>query len=226
MRAQDFVTEFSDTDPGVKRSLEKRGYRFLGQGVDQMAFAEPGTGHVLKIFGTQCNQKGGTPALSPDQKMFKTYAEFCAKNQDNPYLPRIYGWETFVWKNKVNRATPSNPIRGEEFKEDCLYLQIRTERLRPVSNKFSRFYEAMGADVAWGRDFRSFHKDMESSDVQDWYSSITDNPESIQRMKKLYDTMQTLYKIGERRNFSWDLHGGNVMQRSDGTPVITDPWVV
>jgi hypothetical protein len=185
---------------------------------------------VLKVFGTQCNEKGGTPALSPDQKMFKTYAEFCAKNQDNPHLPRIYGWETFVWKNKVNRPTPSNPQRGEIVKEDCLYLQIRTERLRPITGKFQDLFTDMAQAIRWGGDFRTFHEDAENGDVygfgDKWYQSITSDPSSTKRLQRLFNTMKALYDIGERRGWTWDLHGNNVMQRSDGTPVITDPWVI
>jgi ribosomal protein S18 acetylase RimI-like enzyme len=214
IRAQDFVTEYSDISPGIEKYLKKRGYRLLGQGVDQMAFLEPGTGHVLKIFGTQCDDNGGTPALSPDQKMFRFWANYCAKNQDNPYLPRIYGWETFVFNT---------------YDDECLYLQIKTEKLSPIRGEFEDFFEEM-ANYAEQVSWEKFADDMSDDpygpiSLESW-KKLTSDPASTKRIKKLYQTMAELAKIGRQRGYSWDLHSDNIMQRSDGTPVISDPWVI
>jgi hypothetical protein len=40
----------------------------------------------------------------------------------------------------------------------------------------------------------------------------------------LYGLMQILYQTGNINRLGWDLHTENVMQRSDGTLVIVDPW--
>ena len=100
------LDEFSYTDHQIKRILQKKGYKFLGAGVDQSAYIEPSTGYVLKIFGSQEGSKG----FSPDHKMFFKWAKFCMKHQDNPFLPRFYGYESFKF-------------------EGDMYLQIRTEQL-------------------------------------------------------------------------------------------------
>jgi len=36
--------------------------------------------------------------------------------------------------------------------------------------------------------------------------------------------MSLLYNTGRINKIGWDLHTENVMQRSDGTLVIIDPW--
>jgi hypothetical protein len=99
------LDEYSDHDSGIKKALEKKGYKFLGVGIDQMAYLEPSTGYVLKIFGTR-----GGKDFSQDQKMFFKFAKFCMEHQDNPFLPRFYGYESFEFKGNT-------------------YLQIRTEQL-------------------------------------------------------------------------------------------------
>jgi GNAT superfamily N-acetyltransferase len=213
------LTEYSQFNPAIRKDLEKRGYTFLGQGVDQMAFSEPGTGHVLKIFGTQCKGKNEKPKLSRDQKMFKLYAEFSAKNSSNPHFPRIYGWETFVY-----------PTRQGQETRNCVYLQIRTEKLTDFSRRFQSLFGDM-ADTVWqGDSFDDFHEEtlnsFEGPAFVKWYENQVSDPQSLARMEKLFDTMKILYQIGKKQGFSWDLHGGNIMARADGTPVITDPWVI
>lgn len=225
MKSHEFLQEFSETDPNIIKAMKQKGYRYLGAGVDQTAFLEPGTGQVIKIFGTQCNKLGNRPTLSADQKMFKAYAEFCAQNQNNPYLPRIYDWDTFVWDTEQYDSRSGGLTRTP-----CLYLQIRTEMLRPFNDEWQWFFGEMAEAAQDIPDFASFDEDVLNGDVLDiddeWYRKQCNNPDSFKRMKGLYDTMRTLYLIGEKHGWTWDLHGGNIMRRRDGTPVITDPWVV
>jgi len=117
------LDEYSDHDSGIRKALEKKGYKFLGVGIDQMAYLEPSTGYVLKIFGTR-----GGKDFSQDQKMFFKFAKFCMEHQDNPFLPRFYGHESFEFKGNT-------------------YLQIRTEQLfknkklqQAVSNVSSAYW--------------------------------------------------------------------------------------
>lgn len=186
-----------------------------------MAFVEPKTGQILKIFGTQCDGSEEDPQPSKDQLMFKTYAEFCRRNQRNPYLPRIYGWETFVYPTRWGRGNRE---------QQCLYLQIRTEPLEHFTNQWALLFGEMAFAVSNGIDFSTWHEDMQSGDVYPtnyrWYSRLSDNDSSVTRLRNLYATMEKLYQIGRAKGFVWDLHGNNIMKRTDGTPVITDPWVL
>lgn len=222
--------EFSRTAPNIKDYLVKRGYRFLGAGVDQQAYLEPGTGHVLKVFGTQCDNEGGEPALSDDQRMFQTYAGFCKRNADNPFLPRIYGYETFVFDTPMPKGKNDT---GPDRYQKCLYLQIRTEMLKPYAGVERDVLNDMSNAVQENVDWNTYYQDMEYQDDEDarsWYAPVwnrmTNSAEKVRMWGEFYRTMQVLYKLGARQGYAWDLHGDNIMQRSDGTPVIMDPWVI
>jgi hypothetical protein len=42
-----------------------------------------------------------------------------------------------------------------------------------------------------------------------------------------YETLQSVIATGKRLGFRDDITSdGNIMMRADGTPVITDPWVI
>jgi hypothetical protein len=99
MRASD-LQEYSKTSNKVDKILKAKGYKRLGAGVDQTAYLEPGTGYVLKVFGTQ-----GGESFSADQKMFFAWAKYCMKNTDNPFLPRFAGYESFVLDGDRSRTT-------------------------------------------------------------------------------------------------------------------------
>ena len=114
------LAEWSSIDTEIKELLLKKGYKFLGKGVDQMAFLEPKTGQVYKVFGTK---KTADPTakqkkfyFSKEQQGFINWAKFC-KGSTNKFLPKFYGMESFVFKNKV-------------------YLQIRQELLYKIPSKW------------------------------------------------------------------------------------------
>jgi hypothetical protein len=219
MRSTEFVPEevldeFSNTDKSIVSHLKKQGYKLLGQGVDQTAFLEPG-GTVLKIFGTQSDTKApGTPDKKPkfsaDHKMFFRWAEYCNKNKNNPFLPKFSGFESFYWKDRV-------------------YLQIRQEMLKPIAGPgatlLSKFAEAIYGD---------FIETL--PELEKWMAEFAPSyMPNLQQLKKqlgpkglqlLFSTMLKVYRIGDQRGYMFDLHAGNFMARSDGTPVILDPWVV
>ena len=194
------LDEFSDTDSGIRKALEKKGYKFLGRGVDQTAYLEPGTGYILKIFGTQ-----GGKDFSRDQKMFFKFAKFCMKNQDNPFLPRFYGYESFEFKGKT-------------------YLQIRTEQLF-TNDKLQQAVYELGASIKLD-NLRGY----KTPDTAPWISMIKKNVlktvKTPDRLKLLIQTLNELYSTGSKNKYRWDLHSDNIMMRKDGTPVINDPWVI
>ena len=47
-----------------------------------------------------------------------------------------------------------------------------------------------------------------------------------EQVKLLIKTIAQLYKLGERKDYGFDLHKDNFMSRKDGSLVINDPWVV
>lgn len=140
------LNEWSSTDREIIDTLKNKGYKYLGNGVDQTAFLEPNTGLVLKIFGTQMHTRPHgdgrkKPVFSDDQLMFFRFAKFCQKNSNNPFLPKFSGFESFYFENKV-------------------YLQIRQERLRSCGDELGSFLETISeyVDILSFKDFCKRYK--------------------------------------------------------------------
>jgi hypothetical protein len=203
MRASD-LQEYSRTSNKIDKILTAKGYKKLGAGVDQTAYLEPGTGLVLKVFGTQ-----GGESFSPDHKMFFAWAKYCMKNSKNPFLPKFSGYESFV-------------LDGDR------YLQIRQEVLQPAGH-MGQILEVMATAVE-DDDIQNLNKlgdyiDYYFEQYQDGYQRLQKRlgPEQTQLM---LSTIRNLHSLAQKSGYSSDLHKGNFMRRSDGTPVIVDPWVV
>ena len=203
MRAAE-LTEYSTTDKKIERILAKKGYKKLGAGVDQTAYLEPGTGYVLKVFGTQ-----GGESFSPDHRMFFAWAKYCMKNSSNPFLPRFGGYESFV-------------LDGDR------YLQIRQEPLQSAG-RMGTILEIMANGV---EDEQIEDLDELTDYVEDYFEEYAAGYQKLlkqlgpRQMQLMLDTIHRLYVIGNRSGYGFDLHAGNFMKRADGTPVIVDPWVI
>lgn len=219
-------------DQGIHKHLLSLGYTFLGTGLDQQAYLEPGTGKVLKIFGAvpESGKKfKDASGFGLNHHMFKNWVQYCERNKSNIFLPRFDGWESFEYN-------------GEK------YLQIRMERLQKLPSKLSEFLEALAYAA---EDF--------PEEVQKIKQEITDNigkldPDKNTRLynmtfasyglkvfdeineliillgkdgfDKLFDTIIEISDLGKDLGYTQDLHGGNFMHRNDGVPVIVDPWVI
>jgi len=216
---EEIIDEWSENHPGIKQELKKKGYKFLGLGVDQMAFLEPGTGYVLKIFGTQEKLRGRPDDFSEDHKMFFIFAEFCMKNKDNPFLPKFFGYESFVYDNKN-------------------YLQIRQEKLRD-SGEFGFTVENLGDSLrgtgitpdemmrnAEARMLRTQNDAFGSPDDPPDFPDAEDCIDVIgsKATLQLLVTLEQLILMGEEHGWGWDLHNANIMRRGK-IPVLVDPWV-
>lgn len=233
MKITEFLTE-SSIHPGIVTVLTQKGYRPLGEkGADQQAFLEPGTGLVLKIFGTSndfssddfisapsgfdyySEAKSPTKAnvpiqLTDAQKTFKGFADFCMAHKGNQYLPQFFGWETFIFEGKQ-------------------YLQIRMERLFEFKGHsgWAEVLEAM-ADAVVGR----LTMDGFISTRIKYSSGDEDDPDALELfthlgkdgIKLLWTTIEKLRDMARRYGWQLDLHSGNFMLGSDGEIVISDPF--
>jgi hypothetical protein len=211
MRASE-LTEFSTTDKKIDKTLTAKGYKKLGSGVDQTVYLEPGTGYALKIFGTQ-----GGKNFSRDHEMFFAWAKYCMKNSNNPFLPKFAGYESFV-------------LDGD------IYLQIRQELLNDAGSNMGKILEIMAAAAEDGvkninklhdyiqnyfDEYDVFITDADEDDYQDLLKQL--GPQNTQL---LLSTLNSVYTMGKKSGYSFDLYPGNFMARANGTPVIVDPWVV
>ena len=203
MRAAE-LTEYSTTDKKIERILAKKGYKKLGAGVDQTAYLEPGTGLVLKVFGTQ-----GGESFSADHKMFFAWAKYCMKNSSNPFLPHFGGYDSFV-------------LDGDR------YLQIRQEPLKPlgvVGHVLELLATAIEEDgIQTLEEAEEFVKDFNKRYVP----ALEKLKQQLGSggLDLMFSTILRLYLVGKKNSWNFDLHAGNFMRRADGTPVIVDPWAL
>lgn len=225
MKSIEFLIE-SSIDPKIKKILVGKGYKYLGRGADQMAFLEPGTGLVFKVFGTSnplgwlwTGKKSDPNQLTDAQKSFKTFYELCHSDPSNEFLPNIVEYETFVFKGKP-------------------YLQIRMERLFEFKGReisyWNKLLERMAVAVHSNESFDDFWEfATRTLDPEYNYLNLTSRQNWMHQLiihlgeeglHKLWDTIIMLKKVAQKNGYQLDLHSGNFMLGSDGTPVISDPF--
>ena len=221
MRVSDFVSE-AYVGQGIISYLLRRGYKRLGKGADKVVFLEPNTGLVLLIFGTSLGQSGSATELTNAQKSFKTFYELTKADPSNEFLPNIIEYAPFMYGGKP-------------------YLQIRMERLFEFKGPSVLNWNQILADMADAIRFReSFDKFWNDafepvSKKQYIHAQIS---QTIRRdtkqqlimhlgkdgLKKLWNTVGMLNKVAKKNGYVLDLHEGNFMLSSEGTPVIADPF--
>lgn len=206
MKIKEFLVELS-LHPEIITTLTNKGYRRLAAGEDQMAFLEPGTGYILKVFGTNSSSAPGK--ITFPQKTFKAFADYCMANPNNPFLPHFDGWETF------------------EFEEQT-YLQIRMERLFPFGEGALNWGPGLERLALRAKQYNS-PEDREK--FKEWIINDYDVDyfetmliELGEEFDLLWDTIFELSKIAQAGGFNTDLHEGNFMLGSDGHIVISDPF--
>ncbi len=211
MRINEILNE-AKMDPGVKKVLLQKGYKFLGRGQDQDAYLAP-DGTILKIFGYERGSKG----FSESQQSFIDFANFCMKNPNNPFLPQFGGWNQFEFN-------------GEK------YLQIKCERLfdfvkakaGPVAQVLSDLVDSVemyGAERGFEDFMANAYDDTYTNDrTEKAIGELIALVGGKQEVKLLCKTIEQLAKIAERKDYGLDLHRGNFMLGSDGEIVINDPF--
>ena len=116
----------------IRKYFTDRGYGYLGEGRDQMAFLSP-RGTVLKILGIGEDER---------EDVVKRYVGFFARNQRNPHYPRIYNAGDFT-------------VDGES------YFVYEMEYLHPVSgeDRVLEYIEELMSAIPYGeRGLYAFHK--------------------------------------------------------------------
>jgi hypothetical protein len=102
-----------------------RGYGYLGEGRDQIAFLSP-RGTVVKVVGIGEDER---------EDIVKSYVGFFSRNQRNPHYPRIYNAGDFTVDGEtyfVYEMEYLNPVSGEdrvlEYIEDLMSALPRGEQ--------------------------------------------------------------------------------------------------
>jgi len=203
---EEIVSEYSEIHDDIRSVLEKKGYKFLGKGADQAAFLEPGTGQVLKIFGTSRQTGGGGVTRTSDsQKMFEVFEHYCKQHSGNPFLPKFSGFKRFVFDNHT-------------------YYQIRQEKLSDSDRDFRMDLWTLTSMITTFQGDSADHviKNFVNEDPDTCYA--ISNRLGAANFKLLVATVLDLYNIGEKNGYRLDLHDENYMMRGKN-PVIVDPWV-
>ena len=116
------LNEINDDDElSVSQRIQdyfvNRGYRYLGEGRDQIAFLSP-RGTVLKVLGIGEDER---------EDIVKSYVGFFLRNQRNPHYPRIYNAGDFEVDGEtyfVYEMEYLSPVSGEdrvlEYIEDLM----------------------------------------------------------------------------------------------------------
>jgi hypothetical protein len=199
---------------GISQALAKKGYQYLGGGIDKQAYLEPGTGQVLIVFGYRKGQKD----FSPDQRMFIDWITYCNKNANNPHLPKFSGFESFQFGGQN-------------------YIQARMEPLRELPDEVGDLVGQL--DQVTKKKFKDYRKPLrtaaqyatfQSAEMGNntWYEleDVIEYLGGEQAAEALLQTVYQVQKFAKKHRFSIDLHRGNYMQRPDGTIVVNDPFVL
>jgi len=200
----------------IVNSLKKAGYKMLGQGADATVWSKE-QGQIVKII---MPDEESTDAAAT----FKAFYEFCRAHQDLECLPKFYASE------------------GQPYLEFKLggktYTQVTMEQLRHLRR--NTFAEAMAymlseyctENIPWNQvverlsEIETWNRNGEFSDLAAKLAPRVQRMTKIESAKfsVLYSVMKLLYLTGRINRYGWDLHTENIMQRQDGTLVITDPW--
>jgi len=185
----------------INTSLKNAGYKKLGSGIDANVWMKD-QGTVVKII---------MPDLDPDASInrMQAFYKFAKQHPEIENLPKF--------KKADGREFFKFSLGGVPF------MQFSMEQLYPIKkgslDEYVVWFLSGEIDKNWKtaynnlvnfKDFRSKFKPIDTDQVETY--------------RKFFETFRLLYKIGVKNKWGWDAHTENVMKRSDGTLVITDPW--
>ena len=195
------ASEFDDVGKFVKNALKKAGYKFIGSGYDAQVWMKD-EGTVVKILMPKEDNSA--------HDTFKTFYQI-SKKLDSPNLPKfkeVDGSEVFNFT-----------VKGKPF------VQYGMEQLHPLKKgSLDEFVVWMLADLSAKQ--LDWDKALELVKKEDpkYSKLLAQNTSKISEYEILYNTLRKLHKVGKSKGYGWDPHTENIMQRDDGTLVITDPW--
>jgi len=199
---------------GISQALANKGYKYLGGGIDKQAFSEPSTGQVLVVFGYHKEHK----EFSPDQRMFIDWINYCNQHAGNLHLPRFSGFESFRYHGKNYIQARMEPL--QELSDYLKMIVVDLEEVAKYSKSNPKTAYKKIAD--WAN-----HNLLDAGEISDLdHEAVVKNLGGEQAAYNLLKTVYEVKQFGKQHRFKLDLHGGNYMQRADGTIVVNDPFVL
>lgn len=205
IRALTYEAQMDEVGKFIDAALRKAGYKFIGKGYDAQVWMKD-EGTVVKILMPESQENEAIES-------FKTFYSYVKKNP-SPNLP--------VFKKVDGREVFKFELKGKPF------MQFGMEQLHPIKEgSLDEWVVWMMADLSSkGMDWAKAKEEMSNDNDKHAKEFVAQNDSKMTEYKSLYDTMTKLYKVGIKKGYGWDPHTENVMQRNDGTLVITDPWSV
>lgn len=197
--------QMDDVGKFINSALKNAGYKFIGSGYDAQVWMKD-EGTVVKILMPESQENEAIDS-------FKTFYSFVKKNP-SPNLP--------VFKKVDGREVFKFTLKGKPF------MQFGMEQLYPIKkNSLDEWVVWMMADLsAKGMDWAKAKNEMSTDNDRHAKEFNAQKDSKMTEYKSLYETLLKLYKAGMKKGYGWDPHTENVMQRGDGTLVVTDPWSV
>lgn len=190
----------------------------LNESIDEARFAHliP-TGHGSDRFDSVTNKLENLGWRKLGQGLFGvTY-----QNPKYPYIIKVFSddpgykkWFDFVRKNQNNPHVPK--IRGYKMILDDRAMAIRIEKLKPISKEKFRLVDdinnalSMPSLLNYSRDY---YNALKIRKLENLYNKYPDHHALIDLFNRINTGIAFV-----------DLHDQNVMERDDGTIVITDPF--
>lgn len=215
-----FERQQMDSKEKIYTELQRAGYNLLGVGQDATVWAKDEQS-VIKIIMPE-----GGEDLSGATETFYRFYEFCQQYQELECLPRFVNISA-----QHHHATFA--VDGKQ------YMMVGMERLQPIPNgSIDEALVWIMSDLATQRlNWDQALEIMKRPETwSNWGEDGTASTESVMkfignmgrmsygRYGLLFTVMVLLYHTGRINRQGWDLHTENVMQRANGTLVITDPW--
>jgi hypothetical protein len=204
------TNEDEDVSKFVKNKLKAAGYKFIGSGYDAQVWMKD-EGTVVKILLPKEDNSA--------HDTFKTFYQI-SKKLNSPNLPQFKQ----VDGNEVYNFTINNQP----------FVQYGMEQLYPLEKgSLDEYVVWMLADYsAKQTDWKDVVKSISKDSGKGYYPNaeklqkefIAQNASKMREYEIFYNTLRKLHSVGNKRGYGWDPHTENVMQRNDGTLVITDPW--
>jgi len=209
MKITEILTE-AQMSPEIKKIMGDKGYKYISRGQDQDVYLSP-DGTILKIFGWDRDK--GSSGFTRAQGSFIAFANYCKKNPNNQFLPDFSDWATFEFDGKT-------------------YLQIKTERLFPLSGDWEYLGNELGIFVdsyieRYGatEGLKVYIDKFEGSQIRSRdQASLIIMMLGKDGLTLFAKTVDDLSKIAKQKGYGLDLHSGNFMFGSDSHLVINDPF--
>jgi hypothetical protein len=200
----------------IEHLARRAGFHRLGKGVDATVFIKDGHDFVVKVL------TGADYDPADSARTFIKFYKFCQRNSDIPYLPKF---------------GPLKKIKLGDTEQTEDFYHTSMERLYPIDNdnwKAMNFLlRQAGENLTWHevnkmiqKGVFSYEYNAKNIDLKKLFKNPKLKEFMLRNLEQWRDMYYLIKLLKEKKGGSgWDPHRGNIMQRSDSTPVIIDPWV-